>query len=102
MHNNLTRTAPWGFICLAAMIIANSFISYHHLSRLHQIGQRIKDTNQTLLALEQTLSLVKDVETGGRGYVLTGERAYLEPYLNASRQLDSNLKALAHTSDLNP
>jgi signal transduction histidine kinase/CHASE3 domain sensor protein/ActR/RegA family two-component response regulator len=82
------------------MILANSFISYHHLSRLRQISEQINATNQTMLALEQTLSLVKDVETGGRGYVLTGDRAYLTPYLRATQGLDEQLQFIELRGEL--
>ena len=33
--------------------------------------------------LESVLSTIKDAETGQRGYLLTGEDKYLEPYLAA-------------------
>ena len=36
--------------------------------------------NLTLVRTEQLLSELKDVETGERGYALTGEAPYLEPY----------------------
>jgi PAS domain S-box-containing protein len=40
-----------------------------------------------MLELEQTLSLLQDAETGQRGYLLTGDDAYLAPYYGALRQL---------------
>lgn len=77
------------------MILANSYIWYHHLSRLQELGQQINETHKTLLALEQTLSLVKDVETGGRSYVLTGDPSYLEPYAKAKQHLSERLEYLS-------
>ena len=38
---------------------------------------------QMSIAAEQLLSSLKDLETGERGYVLTGEERYLEPYETA-------------------
>ncbi len=36
--------------------------------------------NHILVAAEQLLSALKDLETGERGYALTGDETYLEPY----------------------
>ena len=51
----------------------------------------------TLLVREEIeilLSLVKDAETGQRGYLLTGEASYLEPYENAIRLLPTHTARL--------
>ena len=48
--------------------------------------------------LEVVLSLLKDAETGQRGFVLTGEERYLEPYdvaVDRVRQETDSLMALA-------
>lgn len=39
-------------------------------------------------------SLAQDAETGQRGYLLTGRTSYLEPYLDARRELPGELAAL--------
>lgn len=44
-----------------------------------------KATNDSRLHLEQALSLLKDAETGQRGFLLTQNPKYLEPYLEGRR-----------------
>lgn len=44
--------------------------------------------------LQQILSLHQDLETGQRGFVITGDERFLEPYLGASAQIDAALLAL--------
>ena len=44
-------------------------------------------TLEMLEQLESIISLMKDAETGQRGYLLTGEDPYLEPNINAKAQL---------------
>jgi PAS domain S-box-containing protein len=44
------------------------------------------------------LSVLKDSETGQRGFLLTGEVAYLEPFNTARAQLDQHLAQLATAS----
>ena len=44
--------------------------------------------------LEQVVSTLKDAETGQRGYLLTGERVYLEPYEQALSVIPGQLERL--------
>ena len=44
--------------------------------------------------LNQLLQNILDAETGQRGYLLTGEAAYRQPYDNAIQQIDGNLASL--------
>jgi CHASE3 domain sensor protein len=46
-------------------------------------------------AIDQTLSLLKDAETGQRGYILTGEEPFLAPHAFATQQIHSRLLRLA-------
>lgn len=61
------------------------------------------ETNRLQRALEANevvLSYLKDIETGQRGYLLTGDRAYLEPYEQAKVALPAALDRLgAETRD---
>src|SRR5262249_91465 len=47
-----------------------------------------------LVILEGTLSLMKDAETGQRGFIITGNPSYLLPYDSALRQIDDQLARL--------
>src|SRR5438128_1083518 len=53
-----------------------------------QHTQRLLDTTETLL------SAVRDAETGQRGYLLTGEPRYLEPYNAALAVIPERLRTL--------
>lgn len=44
--------------------------------------------------LEQVVSTLEDAETGQRGYLLTGERVYLEPYEQALSRIPGQLERL--------
>jgi len=45
-----------------------------------EINRIVIHTHEVLEKLEQVLSLLKDAETGQRGFILTGEERYLEPF----------------------
>ena len=44
--------------------------------------------------LRDALDAMLDLETGQRGYMLTGEEAYLEPYESGRRNIDAALQRL--------
>lgn len=59
-----------------------------------QAVQKMGEQRLVLDRLDQTLSCVTDAETGERGYLLTGEEPYLEPYQQALPEMDSKLAEL--------
>jgi methyl-accepting chemotaxis protein len=54
--------------------------SYQMINKLIESNNWDIHTYKVLQNQEQILSLLKDAETGQRGYLLTGEEQYLEPY----------------------
>jgi PAS domain S-box-containing protein len=72
-----------GFGLLIALVIVNSIIAYRNIDQLHETSKRMAQTQDVLTTLEQFFSTVRDAETGQRGYLITGEPRYLEPYHRA-------------------
>ncbi len=59
-------------------------------------GQReVRATNHVLETSETLLRLVLDAETGQRGYALTGQASYLEPFTGAGRDWPLLVRKLA-------
>jgi len=54
----------------------------------------ITDAARTRASLNRVLQLVLDAETGSRGYLLTGDPRYLEPYDHAVGEIGKQLEAL--------
>ena len=48
--------------------------------------------------LARVLSLLQDAETGQRGYLLTGNPAYLEPFASATAEIDKVIEKLGARS----
>ncbi|MDI6767128.1 MAG: PAS domain S-box protein [Bacteroidota bacterium] len=75
-------------------------ISYWNNDSQIKDAKLVSHTHQVLQKLEEILSDIKDVETGVRGFVITGNEDYLEPYyaqydsiqieINELRQLTSD------------
>jgi CheY-like chemotaxis protein/CHASE3 domain sensor protein len=76
-----------GFVIAVAAVAFISLLTYRSLQTRAIAAQRVTRTLEVLEQLQSILSLVKDAETGQRGFLLTGEDPYLEPNINAKAQL---------------
>ncbi len=88
-----------GFIALlffiAATLLAVSMFSVYRAGLFRiEAQEKMSDTLVVLQHLESFQSLLKDTETGQRGYLLTGDAAYLQPYSDAVSQAQTELEAL--------
>src|SRR5947209_7670868 len=89
-----------GFGLALLVLAAIGALSYWSLSRLIKNNAAVAHTHEVLVELETVLSLLKDAETGQRGYLLTGKPEYLQPYDKAKTKIDETIKHLRDlTSD---
>ena len=78
---------------LAAMLSLGAFgVDLVERSRL---ADDLARDNTVIIGLERLLSALKDLETGQRGFMLTGNDAYLEPYNAALPAIKQELQALS-------
>src|SRR5450830_406057 len=84
-------------VLLASMGIFSAFLAYSELGNVVLIRNR----SVTLITkVNNFLSLMKDVETGERGYVITNDVTYLTPYLTAVATVNADLKELLDMQQL--
>jgi methyl-accepting chemotaxis protein len=82
-----------------------SVVSYSTVSKLvdNTYGPLgVTHTYEVLRKLERLLSLLKDAETGQRGYLLVGKKEYLEPYNAGVSDLRSLLAEVRRLTSRNP
>jgi PAS domain S-box-containing protein len=91
-----------GFVLLLIVLAANAFIVRRQLGVQVKDQSQVMHTRQVLFELEKTESILKDAETGQRGYLYTGDPAYLEPYNEAVGEEDAHLTNLAQLTAGNP
>lgn len=84
------------------LLVVIAAFSYRDLKAFQEARQRSIETRSVLDANENLLSSIKDAETGERGYLLTGERTYLEPYRHAIGLVQGNLRDLARATANQP
>ena len=91
-----------GFGILLALLIVNAVVTYREIAFQISSQEWVTHSNEVLLELEQTESLLKDAETGQRGYLYTGDSKYLTPYRAAIGQIPSHIDRLAELIADNP
>jgi PAS domain S-box-containing protein len=87
---------------MVALLAANAFMTQRQLDVQVQNEIWVLHTRRVLYELQRTESLLADAETGQRGYLLTGDQQYLEPYTSASGEIDSHLENLRRLTSDNP
>jgi methyl-accepting chemotaxis protein len=86
-------------LALGALLVLGG-LAYWSTNRLLANNERVDHTHRALAGLEALLSLLKDAETGQRGFLLIGKKSYLKPYTEALDNLDAKLDDLRElTSD---
>ena len=89
-----------GFGLAVAMLLVVGGVAYRSTDALIENNHRVTHSHEVLEGIGHVLSLMKDAETGQRGYLLTGNDAYLEPYLAAKGSLAEAVATLrALTTD---
>jgi PAS domain S-box-containing protein len=91
-----------GFALLALLLLGNALVTKRQLNVQVENEGWVAHTSQVLYELQQTESLLLNAETGQRGYLLTGELQYLEPYNRAVSEIDGHIATLARATSDNP
>jgi PAS domain S-box-containing protein len=91
-----------GFLILLALLAVNTAVLRRQLAI--QVGNQewFSRSRRVLQELRNTESLLKDAETGQRGYLYTGKLDYLAPYSLAVAQIDAHLQNLTAEIGDNP
>ena len=91
-----------GFFLLLLVLIVNAFITRRQLAVQIANQSWVLHSRQVLFELSQIESLLKDAETGQRGFLYTGEARYLQPYDFAVTQIEPHIRNLSRLTADNP
>src|SRR2546430_4113096 len=83
-----------GFGFALACLGVIGIVSYLSVVRLNENAARVEHTHEVLSSLELLLAAATDSETAERGYVITGDESYLEPYREAGAVIDGQTRRL--------
>jgi CHASE3 domain sensor protein len=82
------------------ILIGFNVVSYQMLQHKRGHMDQVKYSRQIIDAARETLSAMKDVETGQRGYLLTGDPHYLEPFQTATKLIHAIRQLQVATAEL--
>ncbi len=77
-----------------AVVVFIASLFYVDWDRSHSVRLQVLRLQRVLQANEMLLSSIKDLETGQRGYLLTGQKDHLGPYHKAKSELPQLLQDL--------
>nr|WP_199156762.1 CHASE3 domain-containing protein [Pedobacter sp. ASV2] len=87
MKNSFFSRPSMGFILSAILTVATSALSYYSVQKFFISETWVDHTNLVKIKLEQIISAMKDAETGQRGFLLTGNQTFLEPYNESEKRV---------------
>jgi PAS domain S-box-containing protein len=102
MGQKLSRGLIISIGLVAWALIMNAGLTYRNTRQLVEDARQVAHTHEVLDALEQLISTMKDAETGQRGYLITGERQYLEPYEAGVAAVGDRIRRLERLTADNP
>ncbi len=102
MKITLERQIYLAFIFAMILLSVLGFFAYRSINSLNEAIRWEKQTQGVLSQLDETLALIVDAETGGRGFVITGNESFLEPYTQTKLKIDGILAELRGMLTDNP
>ena len=94
------RQTAWLIALLA--VLAAAWLSHVTTASFVDNEREVRRTMAVQAAIGDTLSLLKDAETGQRGFLLTGDVTFLEPYTRAQPALGVQLARLRELTRADP
>jgi CHASE3 domain sensor protein len=91
-----------GFAVMLALLLANAIVIRKQLSTQLSNQTWMTHTRQVQLELLTAESLLRNAESGQRGYLYTRDVKYLAPYETASREVAKPLDSLQELTSDNP
>ena len=100
--DRLQSAARWVLLLLGALIAGMGFVGY---LTLQAFSAGIESRDQAVLSSERTMQIRRvllsaiNAETGQRGYLLTEDPSYLEPYIEGRQAYDDAMAAYYQAKD---
>ena len=89
-----THTILVSFILAILLVVSALTISIGSYRQIESALDAQQRSELAILEANAVLSALKDIETGQRGFLLTGNERFLDPYLTARKDIPARIKAL--------
>ena len=91
-----------GLAVALAFFVVGGGVIYRNIATLWADNQEVVHSHNVIVALDELLSTAEDAETGQRGFLLTNDPKYLDPYNAAKSTLAAKVDAIAELTADNP
>ncbi|MCS3744151.1 response regulator [Rhizobium sp. BK661] len=102
LKSSLEPAVALALATAVAFFVISGVIGTFNLRSLRENNARIVHTHEVILGLSKVLSSIQDAETGQRGFVLTGDERYLDPYQAALTSIPQRIAEIADLTKDNP
>jgi len=83
-----------GAPAILALMAWNAYLAVSHLKRMETIAALTLESSLIQADISGVLKDLTDMETGQRGYLLTGDASYLQPYTDAKGRIGTDFSTL--------
>lgn len=99
---NLQRKVAIGLSLVSAIFIGLSWAAYQTIMETEKAKNWVSHTHEVLGMLEAVASDLKDVETGQRGYIISGQEVLLKLYYAGLKAVPHDIRMLRRSTQDNP
>ncbi len=83
-----------GSLALLAFMAWNAYLAVNHLKQMQRMATLTLESFAIQANISNVLKDLTDMETGQRGFLLTDDASYLQPYTDAKSRIGSDLAGL--------
>jgi signal transduction histidine kinase/CheY-like chemotaxis protein/CHASE3 domain sensor protein len=102
MKSSFKRNLFIGYGLSLLLLLVSAIASFVSINSLLKSADEVNHTSLVINKLEYVTSVLKDAETGQRGYLLTGENVFLEPYHGSQNKAYSLIDEVKTLTSDNP
>lgn len=95
MNFSLPYKITLGFLTSILILVVVSYFYFSSTQAFIQSSDEVQTSQKVINQLEVVMSLIKDAETGQRGFIITENELFLAPYYTASNNLEDELVELS-------
>jgi two-component system CheB/CheR fusion protein len=99
MTNTRKVVTSFAGVALAIATAAVVLLAFRSFDQIETAAAARRDTYTQIVRAGTLLAEVLDAETGQRGFLLTGDESFLEPYLRAKDKINDHLEGLSRRSN---
>ncbi len=89
-------------VVFVVALASNAITSFRTVETLRQSAEPVEVSFDVQRTIDRVLSTVQNAETGQRGYIITGDINYLDPYADAVSNIDSLVARIHELTEWNP